>query len=266
MLNLVVVIIGIFIVFSGYLYLQQERLIFMAPPVDQGTYKAFERSRIEIKREEKKLSGWRVEVDATSNKTLLYFGGNAEDVVYMNYEAERFHIKQLYTFNYPGYGESTGKSSQHALYESALLIYDRLVEQYGIDPDQLIVVGRSLGSSVATYVAAHRKAAGLILITPFDSIENVAANHYSLFPVSWLLNHRFPTIQYIGDVKSQLLFMVAEQDEIIAEENLQRLVEASHQKNNTIHYENVGHNSIQSHPDYYRDINEFIESIQATVH
>ncbi len=260
MLNLVVIIVGVFIFLSGYLYLQQERMIFLIPPIDRSAYSEFSENQIDIQQAKQRLSGWKVMRDQNAQKTMLYFGGNAEDVVYMNYEARRFRIKQLFAFNYPGYGESTGKPSQQAIYEAALLVYDRLRSEYRLDPKDLVIMGRSLGSAVATYVAANREASGLILITPFDSMENIAANHYKLFPVRLLLKHRFASIEHIAKVENEILMLAAEQDEIVARENLLRLQAAARQKARLIEYTHVGHNDIQAHPDYYRDINQFIES------
>lgn len=260
MLNLVVIILGVFIFFSVYLYLQQERMIFLVPPIDRTAYSEFRENQIEIQQAEQRLSGWKVMREQNAEKTVLYFGGNAEDVVYMNYEARHFRIKQLFAFNYPGYGKSSGKPSQQSIYEAALRVYDRLLSDYQLEPKELVIMGRSLGSAVATYVAAKRKASGLILITPFDSMENIAANHYRLFPVRLLLKHRFATIDHIANVESEVLMLAAEQDEIVARENLMRLQAAIRQKNRVIQYANVGHNDIQAHPAYYRDINRFIES------
>jgi pimeloyl-ACP methyl ester carboxylesterase len=61
----------------------------------------------------------------------------------------------------------------------------------GIDPAHVVLMGRSLGSGVAVHVAAKRKVGGVILVTPLDSLVNVARAHYPIFPVGLMLKHRF---------------------------------------------------------------------------
>lgn len=236
-------------------------MIFLPPAVDNGTYHRFEMNELTLHEDGKSISGWKKSVNSNQSKTILYFGGNAEDVVFINFEAVEYEIKQLISFNYPGYGKSEGKPSQDALYNQAQFIYQQLIEQYQVKSENIIVMGRSLGSSVASYVASRNKVAGLILITPFDSLQSVASNHYKIFPVRWLLKHAFATDQFIAEVTSPVLILAAENDEIIADKNLRNLESRLQQDAKVIRYKNVGHNTIQSHPDYYLDINNFIKTL-----
>ncbi|MCW9046504.1 MAG: alpha/beta hydrolase [Gammaproteobacteria bacterium] len=219
------------------------------------------KNEIEFSINNEVLHGWKIDLNKASNKTILYFGGNAEDVVYLNHEAKEFNVRQSITFNYPGYGKSSGKPSQLSLYNNALVVYDLVVKKYQLSADDIIVIGRSLGSSVATYLAANREVSGLILITPFDSIENMASKQYKFFPVKFLLKHPFSTVDYISSVKNPVLMIAAYEDEIIADINLQNLREVAGKQNRFIQYPYVGHNTIQMHESYYKEINNFIEGL-----
>lgn len=261
MLNLIVYFLSVFLLVTLFLYLMQDRMIFMPPGIDKSAYARFSKNELRLNTSVSDVHGWQVVSEKNNKKSILYFGGNAEDAVYMNYEAGRFNVRKTVSFNYPGYGESSSNPTQKTLYQSALEIYDGLLEKKIIEADKVVIMGRSLGSSVAAYIAAHRPVAGLIMITPFDSMENVAVNHYKIFPVRLLLKHQFPTIDYIAQFKGPLLVVAAANDEIIASENLLNLQSAMQSGAQVIRYEGVGHNTIQSHEKYYEDINSFIDSI-----
>lgn len=236
-------------------------MIFLPAAVDDNTYQKFTDREIHMDAGEYNLHGWRIISQEQKAKTIIYFGGNAEDVVHMNHEANRYNVGQLIAINYPGYGKSSGKPSQKTLYKSALLIYDQLIETYQLNAEDIIIVGRSLGSSVATYLAAQRPASALIIITPFDSMEQLASRLYRVFPVRYLLKHPFPTIDYIKLIHYPILMVSAQDDEIISQEHLINLQSAVKGNARSMSYSGVGHNTIQAHPNYYQDINQFIESI-----
>ena len=254
-------IIAVFyLLICGLLFLMQERLIFFPPKPVDDVYNTVRANEISFAATGEKKHGWKISVNPESTKTILYFGGNAEDVVYFNFEAEKFNAHQAIAINHPGYGKNTGQPSQQSLYKNAIEVYDHGGEKYKLEPENIIIIGRSLGSSVATYLAAKRKAAGLVLITPFDSIKNIAANQYKIFPIKFMIKHGFPTIDYIASVKAPILMVAAEKDEIIADSHLQNLNQASGERTRLIQYSGVGHNTIQNHHEYYNEINEFIES------
>ncbi len=249
---------GVYILMCAALFLFQNKLIFFPPQPQDDLYDSVSQNAISFSTSTNQLHGWNIKVNEAQTKTVIYFGGNAQDVVYLNFEAKLFKIKQLIAINHPGYGKSTGKPTQKNFYENALQVYDWALKEYQLKPEDIIVVGRSLGSSVAAYLAAKREVKALILITPFDSIENIAANQYKYFPVRLLMNHAFPTIDYIKQIKVPVLMLAAERDEIIANENLLNLKQAAGDNVKLVIYSNVGHNTIQEAVEYYPEINEFI--------
>jgi len=78
------------------------------------------------------------------------------------------------------------------------------------------VIGRSLGSGVAVYVASQRQQVRrLVLVTPFDSLAAVAAHHYPFLPVRWLLLDRFNSAEYASSVTAPTLILAAGRDEVV---------------------------------------------------
>jgi uncharacterized protein len=183
-----------------------------------------------------------------TQEAVLYFGGNAEDVSYSLPTFETaFPGHALYMPHYRGYGDSTGKPSEAALFADALALFDMVHDKH----PRVVVVGRSLGSAVAVHVAGQRSVERLVLVTPFDSILGLAQKLYPLFPVRWLLLDRFETEKSASGVTAPTVLIVAEEDEIVprksAEELLARFVPGVAEMKII---SGAGHNTISISPDY----------------
>lgn len=158
-----------------------------------------------------------------SSQALLYFGGNAEDVsVALPQFAAAFPDHAVYLMHYRGYGGSTGSPSEQALVADALTLYDQLQTKHSA----ITVIGRSLGAGVAVQLAAQRKVAQLLLITPFESLSALAQRQFPLFPVKWLLKDTYDSVAYAPAISSRTLILRAEQDEIIGRAHTETLYRA----------------------------------------
>ncbi len=149
---------------------------------------------------------------ADTTEAIILFGGNANDVsYYLGSFAEALPERNLFLVNYRGYGGSTGTPSEAALFADALAVYDHVHTKF----PNVTVVGRSLGTGVAVYLASMRRVDGLILITPYDSIENVAKTHFPIFPVGLILSDRYDSASRVKDVTAKTLILIAENDSVI---------------------------------------------------
>jgi len=145
---------------------------------------------------------------------LLGFGGNAWNADSLaEYLHGVFPDAAVVTFHYRGYRPSSGRPSAAALLADAALIHDHLVETLGYR--RVVAVGLSIGSGVAAYLAARRPVAGLILVSPFDSLEAMAREHYPWAPVGWLLRHRIETAAYLRDATAPAAVIAAANDSIV---------------------------------------------------
>lgn len=158
-----------------------------------------------------------------TSQALLYFGGNAEDVsIALPEFAAAFADHAVYVMHYRGYGGSSGSPSEQALVADALTLYDLLQSKHS----DITVIGRSLGSGVAVQLAAQRKVAQLLLITPFDSLSALAQRQFPFFPVKWLLKDTYNSVAYAPAISSRTLVLLAEQDEIIGRAHSEALYQA----------------------------------------
>ena len=188
-----------------------------------------------IKTDSATLHGWKAtNPDINHDSSIIYFGGNAEEVSYNISDARLFSARHLFFTDLPGYGNSTGNPSERSFFSNALQAYDHIIKTHQLDAENIFIMGRSLGASVATYVASKRKSKGLILIAPFDSIEHIASNHYKWFPVKLLLKHKFKTDEYIDNVTSPILAITADNDAVIPAINFNQLYEPRKNKINLL--------------------------------
>ncbi len=188
---------------------------------------------------------------------ILFFGGNAEAVVKdAPNHINNFPNHALYLINYRGYGGSTGTVTESNLYADALSIYDRIKERH----HKISVIGRSLGSGVATYLVSKRMIEKMILITPYDSIERVAQAKYPIFPVSLILKDKFDSISRAKKIKSTTLVLLAEHDYIIPFANSQRLIDALPASiTSTRIIQHADHNNISTMEAFNDELSRFMQ-------
>ena len=181
-------------------------------------------------------------------KALVYFGGNAETVTHSLPHLVAAHPDHaIYLMNYRGYGGSAGKPSEAALYADALALFDQVASTHS----HVVAMGSSLGSGVAVYLASRRPVARLVLVTPFDSLEALAASHYRIFPVRWLLQDKYESWRYAPEVTAPTLVIAAEHDEIIPRASTELL--HSRFRSGLARYQVVagaGHNTVSASPAY----------------
>ena len=244
------------------LYLQQDQVLFYPGPNDNALLAQWRPHQVEITSNAVRLEGWWADnPTSTTPFVILYFGGNAEDVLYTASMAQKFDARRLLVVNYRGYGQTQGKPSQDALYEDGLAIYDYVAKEVGTKPEHIVVMGRSLGSGVATMLAAKRAVRGAILVTPFDSIRAVAAGHYPIFPVRLLLRHPFDSASFARQTKVPALILAAQHDRVIPAKHAEALANAWGGAKTLHVLSDVGHNDLELHPDYFRFTNEFLAAL-----
>lgn len=187
---------------------------------------------------------------------LIYFGGNAEDVA-GNIElfSVAFPDRSLYLVNYRGYGGSSGRPSEKALFADALAVYDHALQQHA----DIAVMGRSLGSGVSVYLASQRPVERLVLVTAYDSLVKVAQKYYWYLPVSLLLRDRYDSASRASQVKASVLMVIAEEDEIIPRARSEALAAAFRPgQASTAVIRSVTHNSLDLAPEYLRTVQTFL--------
>ena len=231
------------------LYRQRSLLYYPTPPVNSSEARA-----IQLSHEGQNLKVWYVEKD--TDRALIYFGGNAEDVALnISLFKQLFPRHALFLPNYRGYGGSSGEPSQGALFFDAAALYDYVRKDY----QRIDVMGRSLGSGVAVYLASEKPVERLVLVTPYDSMVQVASLYYPFIPVSLLLKDRYESSKRAPLLDMDILVLVAEQDEVIPRRSTDDLILALPPERTIVaSIAGATHNSIGSSPEYQADLNTFL--------
>ena len=259
--GIVKVVVLLFVGISLLLYLLQGKMIFFPQPTAPGSQARYADHEIRIQHGDTTLTGWffKGRIDA-EHPLIVYYGGNAEDVSLNFADLDRFPAESFLFMNYRGYGQSQGNPSEKALLADALFILDHVLESASIDPAHVVLMGRSLGSGVAVHVAGHRRVGAVILVTPFDSLVNVAKAHYPIFPVGWLLRHRFDSAALAPEIAAPGLFLTASHDQIVPPRfaaNLERVWGGSV---TAVRVDGTDHNTIETAPVYWEAIRAFLAS------
>jgi hypothetical protein len=207
-----------------------------------------------VKLEDVTLHGWALNTSATN--AVIYFGGNAEAIEFNIPEFKKlFPDRAVFMISYRGYGTSEGTPSESVLYADALAIFDKVAAKH----QNISLMGRSLGSGVATYVAANRKAEKLVLITPFDSIAAVAQQIYPIFPVKYVLLDQYDSIGRAGEISEPTLMLVAQHDQVVPRAHSQRLEQAfSKEQLKVVVIPGATHNDISRYDLFLTSINAFL--------
>jgi len=262
---ILLVLVLIYLLISAYLYLFQRTLIYFPVSPDP----AFQAQTISIDNNGVKLNGW--VLNPGKAKAVIYFGGNSELITHRSgYFETVFADYSVYLVDYRGYGTSEGNPGEAEFYSDALAIYDHISPDH-ISPNpiskdhineskpSITAYGRSLGSGVAVYLAANRPIDQLILLTPYDSIAEVAQKIYPLFPVRWFINDRFDSASRAADISIPVLIASAELDRVIAPEHTLAL--RHHFSRARLVYQQIkgaAHNDIIDFPQYRELVESFI--------
>ncbi len=247
----IVFYVSLYFVVGLILFLTQKKFIYFPTQPISHNYKS-----INIENENYKINVIVLNSEKTLNKAIVYFGGNAETVAYnASAFSTEFPDYIVYLVNYRGYGGSTGSPDEKGIYSDALKVLDSI----DVKPESTVVIGRSLGSGVATYVASKRRISKLVLVTPYDSIQSLAQSKFWVYPMSILLTQKFLSAKRVKNIKSKCLILIAENDEVVPFTNSTKLVNAF--PKNQLTYKvlkDTRHNDISKDLTYYRYIKDFL--------
>jgi abhydrolase domain-containing protein 17 len=189
--------------------------------------------------------------------TLLVSHGNAEDLGDDRYWLEdlRHAGFSVFAYDYEGYGTSEGSPSEKAAYEDEAAAYDYLAIKLKTPPDHIIIFGRSVGTGPATYIAARRPSAGLILQSPFVSAFRV------LTRIPLLPFDKFPNYKNIRHVHVPVLIMHSRADSVIAPWHGQKVFELANEPKQAYWVQGADHNEMDLVPGYLESLQKFAASL-----
>jgi fermentation-respiration switch protein FrsA (DUF1100 family) len=248
--------------------LLERWLVYPAPPAGSGDWAATGLGHEDVWFESgdgTKLNGWFVP-HKTPQRAILYCHGNGEHIAFNADLAAQLRDSleaSVFLFDYRGYGRSQGRPSEAGCIADGRAAQRWLAARMGIEPDEVVVMGRSLGGGVAVAVAAEEGAQALVLENAFPILPDVAARHYPWLPVRWVMDNRYDCLSRIKNYRGPLLQSHGTTDELIPIEMARRLFDASPSPNKQwIELPGLGHNSGWP-ADYYVRLRVFLEEVDA---
>lgn len=193
---------------------------------------------------------------------IIGFGGNA-----WNADDLALHLHSIFpdrdvvAFHYRGYAPSTGRPTARAILNDALEIHDDIVAR--LAPNRTVAVGLSLGAGPAAHLARSRPIAGLVLVTPFDTLTALAREHYPWLPIGLLLRHRMDVAADLTAVTQPVAVIAAEADSIVPPRRTEPVREAAENLVMDRVIAGAGHNDIYNHAQYHRAMQDALPLIES---
>jgi fermentation-respiration switch protein FrsA (DUF1100 family) len=219
--SLLRVALGAFTGLCLLLYFGQSRLVYFPTRAIEetpaGAGLAFEELRLTT-RDGATLGAWYVPAAATnSRRAILLCHGNGGNIGHRVEAIRFFHSLglQVLIFDYRGYGSSSGTPSEEGTYQDARAAWDHLVQVRDFAPAEIVVYGRSLGGSVATWLAEQVHPGALIIEASFTSLPAMAARLYPVLPTRWLCRFRYDSLERLPRVTCPVLVAHSRADEMI---------------------------------------------------
>jgi len=229
LLKIFYIAVAIYLVLLLLLFIFQRSMTYFPTPVAQGLISGHpEFSPIEIMSDDGlTIKSWKSTGDPDKQTFILFHGnaGNAADrMPMMRVLIAAGHSVIL--AEYRGYGSNPGKPGESDIMSDSKILVDKIIAG-GVAEGDIVFMGRSLGSGIASQLASEYDAAALILISAYSSLPDVAGDIYPYFPVSLLMRDRFDSLSVIDRVKAPIYMFHGELDGTIPIKFGRRLFEAA---------------------------------------
>jgi len=217
-LQLISLIILVYLFVIIFLFFYQRSLLYHPNENNySGNNLSAEIQKVKIKTSDNlELLGWFHEKDLEKFKTIIFFHGNAGTLENRIYKLNR--LKDLdvnfLIIAWRGFSGNQGKPTENNLYEDGRSAV-RWIKDYGVEDENIVLYGESLGTGIATEIAQNNNFAGVILETPFTSMVDAAKKFYPYIPVKLLLRDKYENIKKIKNITSPILVMHGEADQIV---------------------------------------------------
>jgi uncharacterized protein len=215
-----------------------------------------------------RLNGWFIPHRAAQS-TLVWFHGNAGNISHRVENIKLLHDKvkvDIFIFDYRGYGRSEGRVSEKGTYLDGEAALEFVQKRRGVQPNKIILFGRSLGAAVATEMANRFESQGLILESPFVSIREMARVIFPFLPLGPLLQTRYDVREKIQRIKIPLLVLHGDQDEVVPFTQGKLVFDAAPEPKKFFTIAGARHNDtyLAGGDSYFQQLRDFIDEVAST--
>jgi len=215
-----------------------------------------------------RLHGWFFETKPET-PTIVFFHGNGGNISNVDWLGQRFHERgfNVLLFDYRGYGASQGDADGEAgLNADGDAAVAFLINEKRVRPDQIVLYGQSLGTTVVADVASRREVGAVILESGLSSASSIAGHALPWLPQSlhFLAKNRFESAQKLAKVKAPVLIVHGDPDPVIPVSEARVLFAAANEPKRLLIVPGGGHNVFGSAGDPY--LNQIVSFINQREH
>ena len=217
--------------------------------------------------EGRRLHGWFIPGKPGENSiTWLWLHGNGGNISHRVDEVAMVHHRlgvNVFIFDYQGYGQSEGKPTEQGVYADARAALEYLKQRPEVTPEKIVYFGRSLGAAVAVNLASVEPPMGLVLVSPFSSVEDMAKLGFRFMPVGWLIRGRFDSAKTIPQVNRPVLIVHGALDDMVPPAQAEKLHHAANEPKRLLVLPRASHNdtSTSGGEEYWNALEQFLGEI-----
>lgn len=256
----IIIIVSLYILVCGLLYLFQENLMFFPQKLEKTHRFEFDQKFSEKNIKVKDgivLNGLLFKSDS-SKGLIFYLHGNAGSLNSWGDVAKTYTDLNydVFMIDYRGYGKSEGViNGQNQLYEDIQSAYKELIKQYS--EHETIVLGYSIGTGLASKIAATNNPKLLILQAPFYSLTDMMTHTFPIIP-TFILKYKFETNKNLKDCKMPVIIFHGRQDEVIYYGSSLKLKDEFKSTDKLITLVGQGHNGMTYNEDYKNELRKIL--------
>lgn len=259
------ILISIYLLACLGLYIWQEKVLFLPEELSENHQFRLQSEWVQSQEEYTLSAQDEGKINLLWFKTekpkgvIVYCHGNAGNIQrWANIVDELMQYgHDIILWDYRTYGKSTGKLTEKNMLADGQLVYDFTKKHFG--ENQIVVYGRSLGTGVATYLAAANSPQQLILETPYYSLKDVAAFHFPYFPYGLLLRYELKTNEWIKEVRCPIYIFHGTYDRTVPYKSGFKLKPLLKSKDEFITLEAGDHNDLSTFFIYKEKIKEILK-------
>lgn len=192
---------------------------------------------------------------------VFFLHGSQKDIEYHT-QFIPFFTDNGYTvwmMDYAGFGKSKGERNENNLYSDAQIMLDTFIQQYKIDPKKVVIVGKDLGTGIASHLAQKNETEKLVLISPYNNLIALCSDWIPWFPFNLFLNYKFPNDQNIKKIKGQIGIFYGSNDMMIPHRNVRKLQQYLKPGDEYHEYNTTLSDNVVDDKDFQNDLQLFLK-------
>ena len=259
--RIVLIIIGLYVLSSLGFYLFQKDIIFRPKKLSENYTFVFDKNFEEVNlstNDNSIINALHFKIENPKG-VIIYFHGNKGNLSRWGKIVNPFtnYGYDVFVMDYRGYGKSTGKRTEEAMYKDAQLCYDYILKSY--DENSIVVYGRSIGGTFATYVASINNPKQLIMEATFNSMTEVVNNIFPILP-NMLIKFKFETYKLIPKVRASTIIFHGNKDALVSIELGKKLYNYSNEEHTRfIEIDGATHHNISEFKKYKNTLEAYLK-------